>query len=209
MESSGSAGPPSLAERAKAIILTPKSEWKRITGEDDTTTRTVTTGYFVPLALLGPVCGVIGTILYGGNSIGPYAEAYHPSLVSAVIGAAVAFVLTLISFFLLTVVADLLARKFGAQQGSDRAFKLIAYSATPALLVGILSIWPPLAPLHILAFYGLYLLYTGAVPMLEMPQDKAMPYTIVLVLCAFVLNLIIGALSVANMALLGGMGLLS
>lgn len=209
METPGSASPPPLAARAKAIILTPKSEWQRIAGED-TTTREVTTGYFVPLLLLGTVCGAVGTIIYGSNVLGtgPYAQVFRPSPLSGLIGAAVAFVLTLISFFFLTILADLLARKFGAEHASDRAFKLMAYSATPALLVGILSIWPPLAPLHILAFYGLYLIYTGAVPMLGLPKEKALPYTIVLVVCAFVLNLIIAALSAANMALLGGMGLL-
>ena len=207
MDSSGSA--PSLVERAKAIILDPKTEWQRIAGED-TTTREVTTGYFVPLALIGPVCGAIGTIIYGSNTfgVGPYAEVYRPSLISGIIGAAVAFVLALISFFFLTIIADLLGRKFGSTQGSERSFKLIAYSATPALLVGFLSLWPPLAPLHILAFYGLYLIYTGTAPMLDIPQEKALPYTLVLVLCAIGLNIVIALLSAANMGLLTGMGLL-
>lgn len=209
MESSGSARPPSLIDRAKGIILNPASEWHRIAAED-TTTREVTTGYFIPLALIGPVCGAIGTIIYGSNVLGygPYAVVYHPHLISGLVGAAVAFVLILISFLFLTIIAHLLAPKFGATEGSERAFKLVAYSATPALLVGVFAIWPPLAPLHVLAFYGLYLLYSGAVPMLGMPKDKALPYTVVLVLCAFVLNLIVAALSAWNVALLAGMGLL-
>lgn len=205
MESSGSARPPSIVDRAKGIILNPNSEWPRIATED-ATTREVTIGYFVPLALIGPICGAIGTMIYGWNSFhyGPYAAIYHPSLLSGVTGALVAFVLRLISFFFLTIIAHLLAPKFGATEGSDRAFKLVAYSATPALLVGFLSIWPPLAPLHILAFYGLYLIYVGAVPMLGMPKDKALPYTVVLVLCAVAVNLVVAALSAA---LLSGMGL--
>lgn len=209
MDNSGSARPPSLVDRAKNIMLSPAQEWSRIAAED-TTTREVTTGYYIPLALIGPVCGVIGTIIYGGTtlSFGPYSSAYHPSLVSAVIGAMVVFVLSLISFLFMTIAAHMLAPKFGATEGSERAFKLMAYSATPALLVGVFSLWPPLAPLSILAFYGLYLIYSGAVPMLGMPKDKALPYTIVLVLCAFVLNLIVAALSAANMAILGGMGLI-
>lgn len=196
--------------RAKAIVLSPEAEWPRIAAEE-TTTGEVTTGYVIPLALIGPVCGAIGTALYGWNTLGfgPYARIYHPSLISGFIGAAVAFALILISFFFLTIIAHLLAPKFGATEGSERAFKLIAYSATPALLVGVLSIWPPLAPLHILAFYSLYLIYTGAVPMLGMPKDKALPYTVVLVLCAIVLNILVAAASAANMALLSGMGLLS
>lgn len=210
MNSSGSTTAPSLFERAKAIILTPKTEWTRIAGEEDTSTRDVTTGYFVPLVLLGPICGTIGTMIYGSSTLGfgPYAAIYRPSLVGALAGAAVAFVLTMVSFYLLTIIAHVLAPKFGATEGETRAFKLVAYSATPMLLVGILAIWPPLAPLGILSFYGLYLLYTGAAPMLGLPKDKALPYTVVLVLCALVMNVIVGALSAANVALLGGMGLI-
>src|SRR3546814_15820754 len=109
--------PPAWVVRAKAIILTPRSEWQRIAGED-TSTREVTTGYFIPLLLIGTLCGAAGTLIYGGNvfGVGPYATEYHPSLISGVIGAFVAFVLTLISFFFLTIVADLLASTFGAQQ---------------------------------------------------------------------------------------------
>lgn len=206
---SGTSTPKSLFERAKSIILDPQNEWRRIAAED-TTTREVATGYVIPLALIGPICGTLGTLLYGFNTLGfgPYASVYRPSIVGIVAGAAVAFVLFLVSFYLLTIIAHMLAPKFGATEGEARAFKLVAYSSTPTLLVGVLSIWPPLAPLQILALYGLYLLYAGAVPMLGMPKDKALPYTIVLVLCALVMNLVVGALTAANMALIGGMGLM-
>lgn len=207
MEGSGSISPPSLPERAKAIIIQPQAEWQRIAREDDVPTRQVITGYWVPLALIGPVCGAIGTILYGGAMVGGD-QLYRPSLASGLIGAGVAFVLAFISFLLLTVIADVLASKFGAKRSGERAFKLVAYSFTPALLVGVFSLWPPLMPFSFLGLYSLYLLHAGTVPMLEMPKDKALPYTVVLVLCALVLNLIVAALSAANLALLAGMGLL-
>ncbi len=210
MDSSRSTKAPPLVERAKAIILSPRTEWVRIAGEEDTTTREVTTGYFAPLALLGPVCGTIGTVLYGSNTLGfgPYAQVYRPSIIGAIGGAAVAFVLTMMSFYFLTIIAHVLAPRFGATEGEARAFKLVAYGSTPMLLVGLTSLWPPLAPLGLFAFYGIHLIYLGAAPMLGMPKEKALPYTVVVVVCAMVLNVIVGALSLANIALLGGMGLI-
>lgn len=209
MDNPASGQAPSIAQRAKAILINPASEWPRIATED-TSTREVATGYVIPLMLLGPVCGSIGTVLIGWNSFGygPYATIYRPSLAGIVSGAAIAFVLTLISFYFLTILAHVLAPRFGATEGESRSFKLVAYSMTPALLVGALSIWPALAPLHLLALYGLYLLYAGASPMLGTPRDKAMSYTVVLVLCALVLNLVVAGLTAASMALFVDMGLL-
>jgi hypothetical protein len=203
MDSSGSNQAPSLVERAKGIILSPKTEWVRIAGED-TTTKEVATGYVIPLMLIGPACGIIGSILFGGA----YAGIYAPSPVRAVVGAVVAFVLALISFYLLTILAHVLAPRFGATEGESRSFKLVAYSLTPSLLIGLLTLWPALWPLQVLAFYGIYLIYLGATPMLGIPQDKAMPYTVVLVVCAFVLNIIVGALTAAHVLLVGAMGLM-
>lgn len=201
---------PSIIERAKSIILHPTTEWPRIAAED-TTTREVMTGYVVPLALIGPVCGTIGTLVFGAGVLGtgPLVEVYRPSPLSAVIGAVVAFALTLISFLVLTLIADWLSPRFGGQNRSEAAFKLVAYSATPALLAGVFSLVPHLNILGIVAFYGLYLIYTGATPMLGLPKDKAAGYTAVLVLLAFLLNLGVAAAVAANMALLAGMGLLS
>jgi hypothetical protein len=47
----------------------------------------------------------------------------------------------------------------------------------------------------LIALYGLYLLYLGLPVLMRSPPDKAIGYTIVVVLCAIVLNLIIGAVT--------------
>lgn len=204
---SGSA--PSILERAKGIVLSPKAEWPRI-ADEETSSREVMTGYVAPMALIGPVCGTIGTIVFGSGVLGtgPIARIYNPGIASAVVGAVVAFVLTIISVLLLALIADLLSSRFGGEQRSEAAFKLVGYSATPAFLVGVFSLVPFLNVLSLLAFYGIYLIYTGASPMLGIPKERAGGFTAVLVALAFVMNLLVGAAVAGNMALLAGMGLL-
>jgi len=70
------------------------------------------------------------------------------------------------------------------------------YSYTPAWVAGVLQLIPALGILGILAgLYGLYLLYLGLPRLMNCPQEKAGPYTAVVVVCAIVLTVIIGVIA--------------
>ena len=70
------------------------------------------------------------------------------------------------------------------------------YSYTPAWVAGVLNILPLLGVLAVLAaLYGLYLMYLGLPVLMKAPQDKALGYTVVVVIAAIVLQLCIGAVS--------------
>jgi hypothetical protein len=60
----------------------------------------------------------------------------------------------------------------------------------------------------VLGLYSIYLLYSGATPMLAVPQEKAGGFTAVVIICAVLLNFVVYGLGQANMRFLGGMGLL-
>ena len=77
----------------------------------------------------------------------------------------------------------------------NQALKLAIYSATASWLAGIFSLIPGLSILGLLGLYSLYLLYTGLPLLMKSPEDKAMTYTIVIVVCAIVIALVIGAIS--------------
>ena len=160
-----------LIERAKAILLSPKPTWETIKGET-TTVGQVYAGFLVPLAAIPAGAMLIRHVLFGG----------FYSLGRALVGAILSYALTLLSVFIAGKVIDALAPSFGATKNNLNAFKVAAYSWTPALVAGILSIVPFLAPLGLLAgLYGIYLLYLGVLVLMACPPAKAMVYTIVCV----------------------------
>jgi len=107
--------------------------------------------------------------------------------------------------FVVALIVDALAPTFGGQKDALRALKVTAYSFTPAWVAAILRILPTL---HIVAaligLYGLYLMYVGLPVLMRTPADKALGYTVVVVLCAIVLSIVISALTTLA---IGGYGI--
>jgi hypothetical protein len=173
-----------LIERAKAILSNPKPTWETIKGET-TTIGQVYAGYLVPLAAIPAVAMLIRQVLFGG----------YFSIGRALVGAILSFALTLVSVFIAGKVIDLLAPTFGATRNNRNAFSVAAYSWTPALIAGILSIVPFLAILGLLAgLYGIYLLYLGLLILMACPPQKAVVYTIVCVVVMVALFAIAGGI---------------
>jgi hypothetical protein len=178
-----------LIERAKKILLSPKQEWAVIDGEA-ATPQQLYVGYVLPLAAVGPLASMIGMSLFGVG-IGPLH--FRVPFGVAIRGAVVQYVLTLISIFVVALIIDALAPSFGGQKSSIQALKVAVYSMTAAWLAGIFAIIPMLAILGIVGLYSFYLLYLGLPVLMKAPADKAVVYTIVVVVCAVVLFLITSA----------------
>ena len=193
-------GAPSIVERAKAIILQPRSEWPVIEGE------TMPSGdifmrYAVPLAAIGPVAQLLGSQLFGYSAFG---VTYRPPLIGSISAAIVGFILSLLGLFIISFIANKLAPKFGGEGSSRAAFKLVVYSMTAGWLAGIFGLIPSIGFLAILGLYSFYLFYTGVGPLMKVPPEKALTYTIVMVLCMLVIYLIIGSLTAGVNRLVGG-----
>ena len=181
--------------RAKNICLTPVTEWPVIAAEQ-TPAAALLGGYVAPLAAIGAVAGVIGGSLIGFTV--PFGGTYRVPLVAGVVGAAFTFIMAIVGVFILSLVINALAPTFNGQQNSGQALKVAVYSYTPAWLAGALHVVPPLGVLAILAaLYGLYLLYLGLPRLMQCPDDKALPYTAVVVACAVVLAFVTSAVGVA------------
>lgn len=177
-----------IKTRVKNILLTPKTEWPAIEAER-TPTGTLVTSYVIPLAAIGAIAGFIGGSLVGTTV--PFLGTYRVPIVTGLVGAVVAFCFAILGVFILAFIINALAPTFGAQKDSDKAFKVAVYSYTPAWIAGVLQILPGLAVLGIIAaLYGLYLLYLGLPALMKAPQDKAIPYTVVVVVCAIVLSVV-------------------
>lgn len=182
----------SLMARAKNIILQPKTEWPVIDTEQ-TSTGALYTGYIIPLALIGPVAQIIGWSVFGMSL--PFVGTFRIPIGYAVRTAVITYVASLISVFVLALIIDALAPTFGGQKNQMQALKVAAYSSTAAWVAGIFGIFPALAILGLLGLYSLYLLYLGLPVLMKAPEDKAMGYTVVVIICAIVLWIIIAAVT--------------
>lgn len=198
-----------LVARAKNILLTPRTEWPVISGEAKTAAD-VYMGYVAPLVAISAIAGALGMMLIG-RSI-PFIGTIRIGVGAAILQIVLQVVLTFVGLFVMSLIINALAPTFGGQKDSTRALKVAAYSFTPAWVAGILTIVPALGIIAgLLGLYGFYLLYLGLPVMMRSPQEKAMGYTIVTVLCAIVVgivvSLVIGALMTAmGMGMSGAMG---
>jgi hypothetical protein len=204
--------PAFIIERAKNILLTPKTEWARIDTEAGTV-QGIYIGYILILAAIGPICSLIGSQLFPASFLG---VVYRPSIVIAAGGAVLNYLLTLVAVFIMGLVIDALATGFGGVKDPLKAFKIAAYSSTAVWVCGILSLFPMLSFLTwIVALaglgYGIYLIYLGLPVLMKSPQDKNVGYTAVIVVIWIVLYFVIFAIvgSVATMGMassrLGGL----
>jgi len=189
-----------IVNRAKAILMKPKAEWPVIASETESV-QGVFTRYVLPLAAIGPICAFIGMQLFGFHML---FVSYRPSFMFGLTTAVTTFVISLVSIFLISWVANFLATKFDGREDFSRAFRLCAYSFTAAWVAGIFQLIPALSILAILlSLYSLYLFYLGATPMMGIPADKSLGYTAVTVICAIVLSLIANVVAASITGLFG------
>ncbi|MGC1624771.1 MAG: Yip1 family protein [Pseudolabrys sp.] len=164
-----------LVERIKGILLQPKSEWGAIEGEPGSA------GYLIPkyvafVAAIPAVCTFIGTSLIGSGG-------YRMGIGLGLARAVVVYVLSLVGVFVVAYIIDFLAGTFGARKSPDNAMRVSAYSPTAAWVAGGIQ--------HHSGAVSLYLLYTGIAAVMKPPADKALVYTIAVIVCAIIVWIII------------------
>jgi hypothetical protein len=184
-----------IVARAKNICLTPDTEWQVIAGESSPPAALISE-YVVPLAAIGAVAGLIGGTLIGRSV--PFLGTYRVGLIAGISGAVFTFVMAIVGVFVLSLIINALAPTFGAEKNSTQALKVAVYSYTPAWIAGalqILPIWSLVSLVGLLAgLYALYLLYLGLPRLMKCPQDKAVGYTAIVVVCAVVFMVVVGSI---------------
>jgi hypothetical protein len=157
-----------LVERTKRILAEPRDEWLKIASEP-ATVQSLYTGWIMILAAIGPLALLLST---------------HSLQIAVAL-----YLRSLITTFVLALVVDTLAPSFGGTKDFVASLKLTAYSHTAPWLAGIFNLIGMLGQLAILvaAIYALYTFFLGAPVLNKSSPDKAMPFTLVVVLCAIVL----------------------
>jgi hypothetical protein len=164
-----------LVERAKAIILTPRTEWPVIEREPGGLFH-LFVHYVAILAAIPEVAHVVGQSLIGGYS------PFVPNLLRA----AIVYVVTFPMIYIIAGVIDLLAPRYGGKKNFANAVKLSVYCYTPLWLAGIFLLVPGLNFLLILGLYGFYLLWVGLPLLMQVPRARVLPYAIFVTACALV-----------------------
>jgi hypothetical protein len=180
-----------LVERVKAILLAPKTEWLVIEREPGEPAY-LFANYVAVLAAIPAICGLIGAII-SGLPVG-----------AAIVAAIVRYVLAFVYVYVIALIIDALAPTFGSQKNFANALKLAAYTPTAYWVAGVFLLIPALRILAGLAgLYGFYLLWTGLPPLMKVPEDKAIGYTVAIV----VAGIVVGVVIIVVMAALIGVSL--
>lgn len=191
-----------LFERAKNILVTPKTEWEVIKNEQSSVAD-LFTKYAMILALIPAIASFIGQSVVG-ISLGPFGSFKVP-MGRGLLYAVLYYVLNLGGIYLVAFIVDALAPSFGSSKNMLASLKVVVFSYTAAWIAGIFQVIPVLGILGILGLYSLYLLYLGLKIVKDTPQEKVLGYTIVVVIITivvyFVIGMIVGAIA------LGGIGL--
>jgi hypothetical protein len=186
-----------LVDRVKQILLSPRTEWPVIDAEQ-TTPAQLYAGYIMPLAAVGPIARIVGYSVFGITV--PFVGTYRVPIGTAITSSLVSYALTLAGIYILALIIDGMASTFNGQRSLIQALKLAAYSSTAAWLAGILLLVPGLRPLTVLGLYSFYLLYLGVPVLMRSPREKAVTYSVVIVLAAIVLFMLIGIIAGRFMA---------
>ena len=176
-----------LVERVKAILLSPDAEWPVIADERGDVAY-LFGNYVAILALIPAVAGFIGGSLIGVST--PVLSVRVP-IVSGLIGAVADYLIAFVVVYLVAVIIDLLADRFGGRRDFASALKLSVYSFTPSWIAGVFLLIPGLRFLAILGVYGLYLLWAGVPPLMKAPREKALGYAATMVGCVLIIHLVV------------------
>jgi hypothetical protein len=191
-----------LMARAKAILLTPKTEWPVIAAEPDTVGG-LFTHYIAILALVPAICGFLRMSVIGISM--PFLGSYRIGMGAGLSSAVLTYVLGLVGVFVMSLIVNALAPTFGGQKDRVQALKVVAYSYTAGWVASLISLVPGLMLLASLAglVYGLYLLYLGLPHTMKCPPERAVGYTVVSVIAAIVVAIVANYI-VGRVAFMGG-----
>lgn len=167
-----------ILSRAYGLLREPKKEWAQIRDEV-TTVPSILLGYVAPMALIPPVADLLGKIIFQPAGIGDIGK--------AIIGAVVAWVVSVAMVYLLGIIISAIAENFDSDKNELASQKIAAYSLTPFFLSTITLLWPPLLWVPIIALGAMvFLIYRGLPILLRTPPERAMAYTATVTIVAIV-----------------------
>jgi hypothetical protein len=183
-----------IIQRARAVLVTPRTEWPVIAAEP-TTVQDLYREYIMIVAAIAPVAQFLKVCILGYAWHG--FRVYRLGMGAGLTAAIVQYVASLAAVYLLAIIVEALAANFGGQPNRLQALKLVGYSYTASWIAGAALILPGLAGLIGLAgaIYSIYLLYLGLPGTMKVVPERAVGYTAVIVIGGLVLGWIIAVIT--------------
>jgi len=176
-----------ILSRAYGLLREPKKEWEQIKAEE-TTIPKILIGYVAPLAAIPPICGLIGSLIFESERVGP--------LSGAIVSVFVTWAVTVGFVFLLGVLINTLADQFDGDRNDIASQKIAAYSITPAFLSGLFSLYPGVWWISLFALGAMvYIMYRGLPILMKAPEDRALSYSATVTVAAAVAFIVLFALA--------------
>ena len=180
-----------IVDRAKKMILEPRLAWEVI-DEEEHTVKDLFTGYVMILAAIPAVAGFLGFSIVG---LGGYLSTYRIPIASGIAHMVIEYLFSLGSVYIVALVVDGFAPTFEAKKNFVQALKLVVFSSTAMWLAGIFSILPALMILSLLGLYSLYVLYLGLPLLMNVHEDRVIPYFMVIVVVSIAVNVVFRAIT--------------
>ncbi|HEY4788685.1 MAG TPA: YIP1 family protein [Bacteroidales bacterium] len=153
--------------RARNIIVSPKTEWTVIQSEAQSKEVIIKT-YAIPFMLIMTVCSVIGSIIMVSN------------MGFAIVRAIGIFGLTYVGLYISALIINELTTSFNSKKDKDATFRLVIYSSTAYFIImSIVSLLPPLSMLSVFGLFSVYLFWEGTSILLETPEDNKIGFVVV------------------------------
>ena len=179
-----------LIQRARALLVTPRTEWPIIAVEP-ATVQSLYRDYFMILAAIPPICQFVKVSILGYAWHG--FRVYRLGMGAGLSAAIVAYVTSLAAIYVLAIIVEALAPNFGGESNRIQALKVSGYAYTASWVAGVGLILPGLSGLIALAgaIYSVYLFYLGLPSTMKVLPERAISFTAIVVISGFVLGWII------------------
>lgn len=183
-----------IIARCKLVLLDPKGCWSQIASEASSPIQLLKSIY-LPLAVLGAVCLVVGLSLFGITV--PFFGTFRPGF-SSLIGQALSWpVLSTVGLFVTSFIIEKLAPHFDGTADFNKSFSFFVHASIPYLLGQCFALIPGLwsVGFRVGALYALYLIYCGFTSMVQVPEEKRVPFVVTTLIVAIVVQMVINSIS--------------
>lgn len=173
-------------DRAKGILLKPGAEWDDIADE----AVGIPELYRKWIAIVAAIPALATFIRISVLGAGVFGTRYNVPLATGLLHAVVSYLASLASVYVMAMVIDALAPRFGAHRNFGQAFKVAAFAPAAAWLAGAFDVLPVVSLLTVLGLYSLYLLYVGLPRVMNSAPERSLAYAATVCVVALVIHVL-------------------